>query len=91
MSQNISSYKTFLTKHCTRESLNLINISACFSPALLIIRILAPKTEKWGQDPNNEQCIYTLLIIRILAPYLFLRYWGQDPNNEQCLYNIAYY
>ena len=50
--------------------------------SLLIIRILAPKTEKWGQDPNNEQCIYTLLIIRILAPYLFLRYWGQDPNNE---------
>ena len=47
--------------------------------------------EKWGQDPNNEQCIYTLLIIRILAPNLFLRYWGQDPNNEQCLYNIAHY
>ena len=58
---------------------------------MLIIRILAPKMEKWGQDPNNEQCIYTLLIIRILAPYLFLRYWGQDPNNEQCLYNIAHY
>ena len=23
---------------------------------MLIIRILAPKMEKWGQDPNNEQC-----------------------------------
>ena len=62
-----------------------------FGVTLLIIRILAPKMEKWGQDPNNEQCIYTLLIIRILAPNLFLRYWGQDPNNEQCLYNIAHY
>ena len=59
--------------------------------SLLIIRILAPKTEKWGQDPNNEQFVYTLLIIGILAPNEFLSYWGQDPDNEQCLHNFAHY
>ena len=42
-----------MTQNCINGTFTYL-----FGVTLLIIRILAPKMKKWGQDPNNEQCRY---------------------------------